>query len=148
VLSPITAIVIHPSAPPAEAQTALSLQRHLKAAYGIDLPVLVRPRAQAPSYLVNAFFVGLLAALEHGQVSLNDLDDVGAGGFVIRARNGAIAIACHTGPETRRGVATYLERHGIHTAVPALSPSSAITPKSPFLHELYVIEAPPVSLPH
>jgi hypothetical protein len=147
-LSPIAAIVVHPSAPSAEAQAALSLQRHLKAAYGVDLPVLVRSRAQAPSYLGNAFFVGLLAALEHDQVSSDDLDDVGHGGFVIRARNGAIAIAGHTGSETRRGVATYLDRHGIRMAAKALSPSPAITQQSPFLHELYVIEAPPLPLPH
>jgi hypothetical protein len=99
-------------------------------------------------YLGNAFFVGPLAALEYDQMRPDDLDDVGHGGFVIRARNGAIAIAGHTGPETRRGVDAYLDRHGIHTAVPALFPSSAITPKSPFLHEFYLIEAPPVSLPH
>jgi hypothetical protein len=58
VLSPIAAIVMHPSDAPAEAQTALSLQRHLKAAYDIELPVLKRSRAQAPSYLSNAFFLG------------------------------------------------------------------------------------------
>jgi hypothetical protein len=148
VLSPIAAIVVHSSAPPAEAQAALSLQRHLKAAYGVDLPVLVRSRAQAPSYLGNAFFVGLLAALEHDQVSSDDLDDVGHGGFVIRARNGAIAIAGHTGPETQRGVDAYLERHGIRMAANAMPPSPTTTKKSPFLHELYVIEAPPLPLLH
>jgi hypothetical protein len=148
VLTPIAAIVIHPSDAPAEAQTALSLQRHLKAAYGIELSVLKRSPARAPLYPSNAFFVGSLAGLAHDQVSSHDLDDIGHGGFVIRARNGAIAIAGHTGPETQRGVATYLDRHGIRMAANAVAPSPSVIPKSPFLHELYVIDAPPVSLPH
>jgi hypothetical protein len=148
VLSPIAAIVLNPSDPSVEMQTALSLQRHLKAAYGIELPVLKRSRAQEPSYLNNAFFLGSLATLAHDQVSSNDLDDIGHGGFVIRARNGAIAIAGHTESETRRGVAAYLDRHGIRFAAKTMFPSLPSPKKSLFLHELFLIGTPPASSPH
>ena len=145
ILSPIAAIVTEASDDPVYQDAVLSLQRHLLTAYGVELPVFwgAQPRASSP--FGNAIFLGSKAALAHDRISLNDLDEIAGRGFVIRARHGAIAIAGRTGAETRRGVATYLARHGIGFLAKDVSPSLTITQKSPFLHELYIIETPQVS---
>ena len=80
--------------------------------------------------LDNAMFLGPVAALAQGQVSVHDLDDLGHSGFVVRARHGAIAIAGKTWQGTQQGISAYLQRDG----------RRAPATKSSFLHELYLFE--------
>jgi hypothetical protein len=137
-LSPISAIVTHPTNHPAGASTVAKLQRSLRTAYGITLPVLNRPQ-QAQPPLSNAFFVGPMAALTRDQVNFNDRDDA-ADGFVIVARNGRIAISGNSWEETRKGVDAYLNRHGIYSPSQAMSQSSSLVKTPLFLHEFYLTE--------
>ena len=131
ILSPIAAIVTEPSHDPVQAQAVTRLQRRLHHAYGVTLPVLRRSRRQPR--LDNAWFLGPVAALAADRISFNDLDDISQGGFVIRARHGAIAIAGQTWADTQQGLSRYLHLHGIGA-------QTKHAKKSPFLHELYLID--------
>lgn len=133
ILSPISAIVTAPPNRVLPADAAARLQRRLKTAYGVELPVRKPFQGQTP--VRNAIFLGPTAATAHDRMHVKDLDDVGRDGFVIRARNGAIAIAGHAREATWNGVSTYLQHHGIH-------PQSPIK-RSLFLHEFYLKDIQP-----
>lgn len=139
ILSPIAAIVADPSDNPVHREVVSRLQHRLMTAYGVELPVFWGSRPQGPAPFDNAIFVGPLTARTHDRISLNDLDDSGDAGFVIRARNGAIAIAGKTWEGTRKGISAYLKLHGIGDQ-PQSASHVSLEKKSPFLHELYLIE--------
>lgn len=134
-LSPIAAIVTAPMNQVLQTETVSHLQRHLEVAYGVKLPV--RGPRRGPGPMSNAIYLGPVAALAQNRSHWKALDEVAQGEFVIRARKGAIAVSGHTWKDTRKGVNTYLHRHGIGAQFQPPPPVSPIA-RSPFLHELYL----------
>ncbi len=134
VLSPMATIVTHPLDAPQNTEAAQRLQRRLKQAYGVELPIrLMRPGAgRLPRE--NAIYVGAMAALAHDAMGLDELDAVGGQGFVVRARQGSIALAGHGSRGALAAADTYLQ----HQGVDAQGASTALS--SPFLRECYLTE--------
>ena len=132
VVSPIYAVLTSDRPPRLEAEAAERIQVEFARATGTTLP-LNPPGLAAGPHLGNVVLLGQAAA---PRVSQLELDYVGAGGFVLNATGGRIAIA----GAVARGATRYLEDHGLrfHEIGPAGKP----TPARGMLHELYTLERP------
>ncbi len=140
VMTPIAAIRTPADATPAETKGAAAAREHFGKLCGVKLPVISAGPPIGPD-TANVVLVGRRAALAAGLTDERELAYVGAGGFVLRAHNGRIALAGGSGPATLACLARYLEDHGVRFFEPGrreIVPDLA----GRFVHELIDLDRP------
>lgn len=138
-VSPIQ-VILTGGAVAGEREAAVFLQELLARAFGVELPI--DPPGQVPGPATgNAFVLGAKAATDARLIDQPSLDRAGAEGFVIRARDGRVAIAGLTPRGTRRGIVRYLEDQGVRFPRPG-AVEGVSGARSRLLHELHTIDWP------
>jgi len=114
ITAPLFAII----AAPADEPQARLMQDYLARMFRVKLPVNPEGMAASPDQ-GNVVFIGRSAALDAGRITRAELrglaDDEG---FVIRARDGAVAIAGNRREGTAYGIAAYLRTNGARFFIP------------------------------
>ncbi len=98
-------IYVAPQAAAAERKALATLQRGLKALYGVELPAV-------PDVEGRVILLGAAPGVAAGLLTRQDLDRVAPVGCVIRTDGGRIAIAGPTAAATDYGVERFLDRLG------------------------------------
>ncbi len=140
-LTPIFAIVTAPGASQAEFDAAQALAEYLERGYGVRLPVYANGLTLGPNP-GNVAVVGREAAVAARLVTPDELAFVGPQGFVIRAREGCIAIAGADDAGTRYGVARLLEEQGMRFVAPGTREVIADADDDGLLDETVVFDRP------
>jgi hypothetical protein len=138
IVSPLFRIVTQPSGLPQDRIAAEALQRRLAAMYGATLPIDPPDTAAGAA---NSFVVGRGPAIAFGIVDERDLEHVGKLGFVIRARDGRVALAGNSPEGTLQAVLRYLEDHGARIGVPGILEHLPVR-ENTFLHEMLLLDFP------
>ena len=122
-------------------QQAEILQRYLEVMFGVTLPI--NPDGMAATVdQGNAIFLGKRASLSAGAITETELTELAREeGFMIRARNGRIAIAGNSPAGTAYGIADYLEKQGVSFHDPA-GPGTVPDKKGRFLRETVFFDWP------
>jgi len=107
---PVRAIIDESVYPKRVENAGTTLQKYLKQLYNVTLPV--NPKGQEQS-MCNVILVGKDAALKSGIVSAADLKKQGFNGFVVKIKNGSLAIAGDSVQGTNYGVYKFLEKQGL-----------------------------------
>lgn len=111
-LAPVFAVVARDAEPQGRA-----FSDYLEKMFNVKLPVNPEGFEASPG-LGNVAFIGPASALAAGRVKQKELDFVGDQGFMLRAKDGAIAIAGKTPEVSGYGVARYLEYLGCRFFIP------------------------------
>jgi len=134
-VSPIRAILTGGGR--ADRQAARAVQHCLAKLFNVTLPI--DPPGLRPGPNVgNVILVGKHACLAAGQVTRKELDYAGAGGGVVNAWQGRIALAGPDDAGTATAVRRYLEDH--HLRILSRGAVKTQSPRRGMLHELYTIE--------
>jgi hypothetical protein len=137
-VSPIFAILTI-GADEVEQKVAQGLQHYLAEMFGVYLPI--DPTGlRSETNMGNAIFVGKEACLASGWVQQKELDYVGAGGFVVHAWQGRIALAGADVKGTSAAAGRYLEDYFARFYAPGMVQTPDL--KADLLHELYVLDQP------
>ena len=140
IVSPLFAILTGPQATPQDREAATALQARLASLHGVTLPI-DPGGATAGADSRNAIIVGRSGALAAGAIGEDELAFAGPEGFVVRAKDGRIALAGNGPDGTLYAVARYLEDHGARFAIPEVT-EYLPDRRDAFLHELFLIDWP------
>ncbi|HEC99027.1 MAG TPA: DUF4838 domain-containing protein [Proteobacteria bacterium] len=119
----LKAIVTGPAPSSLEQKAANELNRYLKKIYGGSLPI--ETRAAIPEGITNVILLGEKAVLMAGAITRAELEKVKWDGYVIKAKDGRIALAGPRDRATLFGVAGFLEHlgarfYGVTEVIPSL----------------------------
>jgi hypothetical protein len=140
IVSPIFAIISTGNGSAYEKKAADTMQNYLNEIFGVELPINPTGITTNP-YHGNMAYIGKKAGLSTGQIKQAELIHVGSEGFVIRSRNGRIAIAGEDASGTLFGVIRFIEDLGVRFSIPG-SREKIPDLRDNFLYELYLLDWP------
>jgi len=114
-LRDLTAILVGNHATKREQRAANVLQQHLTRMLGAKLPIV-----KDASDTKNIIFVGRASAAAGGMINMDEFDGAHIDGFIIRVKNGRVALAGTNDWGTVYAVYTWLEQLGYHFYAPEL----------------------------
>jgi hypothetical protein len=136
-LTQLTAICTQ--GPAGDAQAAKKMQEHIKAIYGIELPIENREIGKDTKGVI---VVGRKAALASGLVTEEDFKAAGPEGVVVRGLNGRVAVAATNDEKVSLALEAFLyivrSRHGGTKALGDALPKATV----PIIREFSLIDWP------
>lgn len=140
VMTPLVAILTGPKPSATLRRAARAAQAYLQKMTGVTLPINPDGLAAGPD-AGNVILLGRDAALKAGAATAEELQHVGPEGFVLRAKDGRVAIAGPTDAGALYGLARYLEDHGVRFFEPDRR-ERVPRNRDTFLHELVDFDRP------